>query len=81
MMAIADIAEDRKTQLVPYSFRHFAITNRVQSGLQLQEVATITGTSLKYVEETYSHLNEEQMRRTAMADFVRDKNGTIIPTM
>ena len=81
MMAIADIAEDRKAQLVPYSFRHFAITNRVQSGLQLQEVAKMTGTSLKQVEETYWHLNEEQMRRTAMADFVRDKNGTIIPTM
>lgn len=63
------------------SFRHFAITNRVQSGLQLQEVAKMTGTSLKQVEETYWHLNEEQMRRTAMADFVRDKNGTIIPTM
>ncbi len=58
MMAIADIADDRKTQLVPYSFRHFAITNRVQSGLQLQEVAKMTGTSLKQVEETYWHLNE-----------------------
>ena len=81
IMAIADIAEDRKTQLVPYSFRHFAITNRVQSGLQLQEVAKMTGTSLKQVEETYWHLNEEQMRLTAMADFVRDKNGTIIQTM
>jgi len=53
----------------------------VQSGLQLQEVAKMTGTSLKQVEETYWHLKEEQMRRTAMADFVRDKNGTIIPTM
>ena len=29
IMAMANIAEDRKTQFVPYSFRHFAITNRV----------------------------------------------------
>lgn len=47
IMERADIAEERKAHLVPYSFRHFAITNRVQSGLQLHEVAKMTGTSVK----------------------------------
>jgi len=51
------------------------------SGLHLQEVAQMTGTSLPQVEETYYHLNEAQMQRAALADYVRDKNGTIIPTM
>ena len=81
MMALSDIDENRKQQLVPYSFRHFAITNRVQSGLKLQEVAKMTGTSVKQVEETYWHINDQQMKRAALADFVIDKNGTIIPTM
>ena len=59
----------------------FAITQRVMSGLHLQEVAQMTGTSLPQVEETYYHLNEAQMQRATLADYVRDKNGTIIPTM
>ena len=70
-----------KKRAWPYSFRHFAITQRVMSGLHLQEVAQMTGTSLPQVEETYYHLNEAQMQRAALADYVRDKNGTIIPTM
>jgi hypothetical protein len=41
----------------------------------------MTGPSLLQVEETYYHLNETQMQRAALADYVRDKNGTIIPTM
>jgi len=41
----------------------------------------MTGTSVKQVEETDWHLNEDATRRTAMADFVKDKNGTIIATM
>jgi hypothetical protein len=49
--------------------------------LHLQEVAQMTGPSLLQVEETYYHHNEAQMQRAALADYVRDKNGTIIPTM
>ena len=81
IMALAEIDPARKPHLVPYSFRHFAITQRVMSGLHLQEVAQMTGTSLPQVEETYYHLNEAQMQRAALADYVRDKNGKIIPTM
>ena len=39
------------------------------------------GTSLPQIEEIFYHLNEAQMQRTALADYVRDKNGTIILTM
>ena len=37
IMAIAEIDPARKPHLVPYSFRHFAITQRVMSGLHFRK--------------------------------------------
>jgi integrase len=81
IMAIAEIDEARKEHLVPYSFRHFAITNRVMSGLSLHEIAAACGTSVKQVTETYWHVDEGQMQRFAKADYVTEADGTVIPTM
>jgi len=39
IMKLADINEDRKEQLVPYSLRHFMITERVKSGLSFNQIA------------------------------------------
>ena len=41
----------------------------------------MTGRSVNQVEETYWNINDQQMKRADLADFVIDKNGTIIPNM
>jgi len=76
IMLLTDIALDKRELLVPYSLRHLAITNQVLSGVSLSDVAFYCGTSVKQIESTYYHLNEEKMRAVATARFVR-KDGKI----
>ena len=77
IMTLADIDEDRKAQLVPYSLRHFMITERVKSGLSFNQIAIMCGTSVKQIENTYLHLNEEMMRTSAKADYITLEDGTL----
>ena len=76
-MSLTDIDEERKAQLVPYSFRHFMITERVKSGLSFNQIAVMCGTSVKQIENTYLHLNEEMMRTSAKADYITLNDGTL----
>ena len=76
IMLLTDVALDKRELLVPYSLRHLAITNQVLSGVSLSDVAFYCGTSVKQIESTYYHLNEEKMRAVASARFVR-KDGKI----
>lgn len=76
IMLLTDIALDKRELLVPYSLRHLAITNQVLSGVSLSDVAFYCGTSVKQIESTYYHLNEEKMRAVATARFVR-RDGKI----
>ena len=76
IMLLTDVALDKREFLVPYSLRHLAITNQVLSGVSLSDVAFYCGTSVKQIESTYYHLNEEKMRAVATARFVR-KDGKI----
>ena len=76
IMLLTDVALDKRELLVPYSLRHLAITNQVLSGVSLSDVAFYCGTSVKQIESTYYHLNEEKMRAVATARFVR-KDGKI----
>jgi len=69
IMKISKIKKERAKALVPYSLRHFCITQRVMSGCSFGDVALMCGTSSKQVENTYFHLNEAMMKRTALARY------------
>jgi len=77
-MRLSDISGDRKPLLVPYSLRHYMITQRVMSGCKFSDVAYMCGTSVKQIEATYYHLNEAMMKTTARADYI-ERDGVIIP--
>jgi len=63
--------------LVPYSLRHFMITQRIMSGLNFRRIAEMCGTSATQIETTYYHLNDEIRLTNALADYIRNKDGTI----
>ena len=69
VMKFAAIDRVRKKQLVPYSLRHFYITTAVTQGLSFEEIAMHCGTSIKQIENTYLHVNEQIMANTAMSRF------------
>ena len=78
VLNLTDIEKERKDQLVPYSLRHFLITQRFMAGVRYEDIANMCGSSVKTVERTYIHLNEEIMKRTALAKYtVRD--GIAVP--
>jgi len=65
--------------LVPYSFRHYYITERIMSGLSYHEVAAMCGTSAGEVEETYYHLNDQTRLTHALAGYELDDSGLVVP--
>lgn len=69
--------EDRN--LVPYSFRHYYITERIMSGLSYHQVAAMCGTSAGEVEETYYHLNDQTRLTHALAGYELDDEGLVVP--
>ena len=75
ILKMTDIDEHKKKSLVPYSCRHFMITERVKSGCSFNEVAVMCGTSVRQIENTYLHLNEEMMRTTAKRDYIKVDNS------
>lgn len=65
--------------IVPYSFRHYYITNKVNSGLAPTAVAEIAGTSTTQIEQTYYHTTKEKLITNAFAGYTY-KDGLLIPT-
>ena len=78
IMLMTDIPKDRQKELVPYSLRHYMITQRVMSGCKFSDIAYMCGTSVNQIEKTYYHLNEAMMKTTAMATYVK-RDGKVIP--
>ena len=66
--------------LVPYSFRHYFITQRVNSHLPPQIVAEMCGTSITQIEKTYYHTTEEKMVSNALADYDY-VDGVLVPKL
>lgn len=67
-----------KRDLVPYSFRHYFITKKVNSNLTPSAVAEMCGTSVAQIEKTYYHTTEAKMISNALAEYyIRD--GMLIP--
>jgi integrase len=79
MMDLADIKDWHQRGIVPYSLRHFMITQRIMSGLTYRQVAEMCGTSITQIENTYYHLNDEIRLTNALADYRRNPDGTIQP--
>jgi integrase len=74
---LADI-EIGERDLVPYSFRHYFITKRVNSNLPVAAIAEMCGTSITQIEKTYYHTTEAKMVSNALADY-EYKNGMLVP--
>jgi len=78
ILELADFDEDRKQHIVPYSLRHFCVTQRVMAGLSFIDIAQSLGTSAVVVERTYNHLQDEARKRFAVADY-KIVNDVAIP--
>ena len=77
IIELANIPERETRDLVPYSLRHFMITQRILSGLTFRQVADMCATSVAQIEKTYYHLNDEIRITNAVADYRRKEDGTI----
>jgi integrase len=77
IMALAKVSTNDR-DLVPYSFRHYFITKRVNSNLPIASIAEMCGTSITQIEKTYYHTTEDKMVSNALADY-EYKDGMLIP--
>lgn len=79
ILKLTNIAKDRQKQLVPYSMRHYCVSRMVlDNELSFERVALALGTSVKQIERTYLHLNEEAMFKTGAARFKNATSDTVI---
>ena len=67
--------EDRN--LTWYSLRHFGITMRIISGVNVVYVSKLAGTSIGHIENTYLKYREEQMKTSALKTFSINKQGLV----
>ena len=72
------IEEERRKYLTYYSLRHFFITQRIMSGVSFRELATICGTSIKQLEETYYHATLQIQKTSILKDYKIDEDGKIV---
>jgi site-specific recombinase XerD len=79
ILEVANITDRKARHIVPYSLRHFMVTQRVMSGLKFQHVAEMIGSSEYQIGKVYYHLNEARRFSNATADYVTDENGRITP--
>ena len=78
LMELAEIADFENRNIVPYSFRHYFITQKLVNGLSHRQVADMCGTSITQIERTYYHINIDMMRDAAMADHNMDNDGIVV---
>jgi integrase len=78
LILLAKIPNKDKRGLVPYSLRHYFITQRVNSNLPPAIVAEMCSTSITQIEKTYYHTTEEKMVSNALAGYYV-KDGILIP--
>lgn len=77
MIELADIAGRDLRDIVPYSLRHFKITQRIMNGLIFRQAADMCGTSVAQNQKTYYQLNDAIRLTNAVADNRRREDGTI----
>lgn len=79
IMKLAEVDNLAKRNIVPYSFRHYYITSKVNSGLAPTSVSEIAGTSTTQIENTYYHTTDAKLIANAFAGYTL-KDGLLIPT-
>jgi len=79
ILKLANLKNLATRNIVPYSFRHFYITQKVNSGLSPTSVAEIAGTSTTQIENTYYHTTKEKLIANAFAGYTI-KDGMLIPS-
>lgn len=79
VLDLAEIKNRDTRDLVPYSFRHYFITQRINSNLTPTAVAEMCGTSTTQIERTYYHTTEEKMITNALAEYYVNKDGLLVP--
>jgi len=78
ILEAANVPSFRERGIVPYSLRHFMVTQRAKSGLTYHQIAAMIGSSIAEVENTYHHLDDSALLTAAVADFRRTEDGTIV---
>ena len=78
LLELAEIKNTHKRDLVPYSFRHYFITQKINSNVMPTAVAEMCGTSVAQIEKTYYHTTKEKMITNAFADYVVSEDGLLI---
>jgi integrase len=78
IIELADIPDRLNRDIVPYSFRHYFITQKLVNGLSHRQVADMCGTSITQIEKTYYHINDDMMVDAALADHDTGNDGIIV---
>jgi len=78
IMKLAEVDNLGKRNIVPYSFRHYYITQKVNSGLVPTSVSEIAGTSTTQIENTYYHTTDAKLIANAFSDYTI-KDGLLVP--
>lgn len=78
VLTLAGVKNRDSRDLVPYSFRHYFITQRVNSNLSPTAVAEMCGTSVAQIEKTYYHTTKDKMISNALSMYYV-KDGKLIP--
>ena len=78
LMTDIGIENHKERKLSWYSLRHFGITMRVMSGVNLIDLSKLAGTSVTHIENTYLKYSEAQSRTAALKNFSVNTDGTIL---
>lgn len=79
IIKLAKIKNLDTRNIVPYSFRHYYITQKVNSGLAPTAVAEISGTSTTQIENTYYHTTDAKLITNAFAGY-KIIDGMLVPS-
>ena len=72
------IHNHKERKLTWYSLRHFGITMRVKSGVNLIDLSKLAGTSVSHIENTYLKYSEAQSRTAALKNFRINADGALL---
>ena len=72
------IHNHKERKLTWYSLRHFGITMRVMSGVNLIDLSKLAGTSVSHIENTYLKYSKVQSRTAALKNFRINTDGTLL---
>ena len=82
ILDLAKIEDSESRNLVPYSLRHYMITDRILARVPYEMVAQMVGNSAKEIENTYFHLNDKMRITSALAYYKIAEDGTVyVPTI